>query len=137
MYNLERFVEAQKSTHLQAVAELSAGHKHSHWMWYTFPQFVGLGKSSTSYEYAIKSLDEARAYLEVEILHNNIYELCKILLASDKKAFDIFGSPDYLKLKSCMTLFDMVCPGDIFEKVLDKFYKGGRCKKTIRLINKT
>lgn len=117
------------------VEELSNGFKQSHWMWYTFPQFVGLGHSPMSYEYSIKSLDEAMAYLENSYLHDNLHELCNILLSLEKSAYDIFGSPDHMKLKSCMTLFDIVCPNDIFEKVLEKFFFGKRCEKTIRLVN--
>ena len=131
MYDLDRFIIKQREMHSIVVDELSAGHKRSHWMWYTFPQYVGVGESSMSYKYAIKSLEEARAYLENEFLKSNIYELCNILLLSNKKAYDIFGSPDYKKLKSCMTLFDLVCPNDIFKAVLDKFYDGKYCSKTL------
>lgn len=135
MYNHERFIDKQKATHSIVVKELSNGYKQSHWMWYTFPQLVGLGHSPMSYEYSIKSLDEVKAYLEDDYLRDNLYELCNILLTLEKSAYDIFGSPDHLKLKSCMTLFDIVCPNDIFEKVLDKFFFGNRCRKTIRLLN--
>lgn len=135
MYNLERFVEQQELSHKIVVEELRNGYKQSHWMWYTFPQIVGLGHSPMSYEYSIKSLEEAEAYLENDYLHDNLYELCNILLTLDKDAYDIFGSPDYMKLKSSMTLFDFVLPSDIFERVLEKFFHGERCKKTIRLLN--
>lgn len=135
MYNLERFIDKQKATHSIVVKELSNGYKQSHWMWYTFPQFVGLGYSPMSYEYSIKSLEEAYAYLEDSYLRNNLHELCSILLTLEKSAYDVFGSPDHHKLKSCMTLFDIVCHNDIFEKVLDKFFFGKRCEKTIRLLN--
>ncbi len=135
MYNLERFVEQQELSHKIVVEELRNGYKQSHWMWYTFPQLVGLGHSPMSYEYSIKSLEEAEAYLENDYLQDNLYELCNILLTLDKDAYDIFGSPDYMKLKSSMTLFDFVLPSDIFERVLEKFFHGERCRKTIRLLN--
>lgn len=136
MFKLERFIVKQEESHDLVVDELSNGRKQSHWMWYTFPQYVGLGYSSIAYEYSIKSLNEAKAYLENSYLRKNIYELCTILLSLDKTAYDIFGSPDYLKLKSCMTLFDLVCQDDIFKRVLDKFYDGKYCDKTVKYVNK-
>ena len=104
-------------------------------MWYTFPQLVGLGHSSMSQKYSIKSITEANYYLADSYLRNNLHELCNILLTSEKSAYVIFGNLDQYKLKSCMTLFDIVCPNDMFEKVLDKFFSGKRCGKTIRLLN--
>jgi hypothetical protein len=81
-----------------------------------------------SYEYSIKSLEEAEAYLENDYLRDNLYELCNILLTLEKDdAYEIFGSPDHMKLKSSMTLFDFVMPSDIFERVLEKFFHGERC----------
>ncbi len=135
MYNLERFINAQKSVHSSVVRELKNGQKESHWMWYIFPQYVGLGHSPTSYEYAIKSRDEAVAYLENDYLRENLYELCGILLTLDKSAYDIFGDPDCYKLKSSMTLFDLVKPNDIFAEVLEKFYGGQGCQRTLKLMN--
>lgn len=136
MYNLERFVEKQEISHKTVVEELSNGYKQSHWMWYTFPQLVGLGHSPMSYEYSIKSLEEAEAYLENDYLRDNLYELCNILLTLEKDdAYEIFGSPDHMKLKSSMTLFDFVMPSDVFERVLEKFFRGERCRRTMKRLN--
>ena len=136
MYDLERFEREQKETHATVVAELKNGRKRSCWMWYTFPQIVGLGDSYMSRKYAIKSLEEAKAYLDNRLLRDNLYELCNVLLISDKDAYSIFGRPDCYKLKSSMTLFDMVSPDDVFERVLEKFYHGERCEETKVIISK-
>ena len=123
-YDLNRFVEAQNTNYDDAIAELRAGRKQSHWMWYVFPQFAGLGLSSMSIRYAIKSADEARAYLDHPGLGPRLIECAEAVLAIDNRsARDIFGSPDDLKLRSCATLFAHVSPqGSVFELILDKYF---------------
>lgn len=128
---LDRFKIIQIISHPFVVKELSAELKTGHWMWYTFPQIVGLGHSDNAMYYGIKSFDEACQYLADDYLKENLYELCEILLNANKTACEIFGTVDALKLKSCMTLFDYVKPDDIFEKVLVKFYGGDRCQLTL------
>lgn len=134
MCDLKRFKEAQEGVYDRALEEVKAGRKTSHWMWYIFPQFQGLGRSATSEFYGIKSLDEARAYLADELLGSRLREISSALLdleASDAKG--VFGSTDAMKLKSSMTLFDLVSPGDVFGRVLDKYYEGKRSGRTLKL----
>jgi uncharacterized protein (DUF1810 family) len=103
---LTRFLEAQEHTYSQAFAEVKAGRKQSHWMWFIFPQLKGLGLSATSEYYGIKDINEAKEYLAHPVLGGRLREICTVLLEPDKKsALGIFGMPDYLKLKSCLTLF--------------------------------
>src|SRR4029079_6435650 len=100
-WNLARFVEAQQGDYEQALAEIRAGRKRSHWMWYVFPQFNGLGSSPTSVHYAIKSRAEAEAYLEHPVLARRLLECAEaILQIQDRSAHEIFGSPDDMKLRS-------------------------------------
>ena len=124
-YNLQRFVEAQKSEIEQIKEELRAGEKQTHWMWYVFPQVAGLGKSSTSKRYAIKSREEALAYLAHEILGPRLRECTEIVNAvDDRSAYEIFGSPDNKKFRSSMTLFDTVADDpEPFRKALEKYYE--------------
>jgi uncharacterized protein (DUF1810 family) len=134
-YDLARFVAAQAADYDQALAEIRAGRKRSHWIWYVFPQIDGLGFSSMSKRYAIKSVDEARAYLAHPVLGKRLVEICEAALAVEgKSAHDIFGAPDDMKLKSCATLFSSVSPPDsVFERLLDKYFKGERDGKTLAL----
>lgn len=124
-YNLQRFVEAQKSEIEQIKEELRAGEKQTHWMWYVFPQVAGLGKSSTSKRYAIKSREEAIAYLAHEILGPRLRECTEIVNAvDDRSAYEIFGSPDNKKFRSSMTLFDTVADDPKpFRTALEKYYE--------------
>lgn len=135
-YDLNRFARAQEDSYRQALSELQRGRKQSHWMWYVFPQLDGLGSSSMSRLYSIKSEDEARAYLEHPVLGPRLAECADTMLAIDgKSATDILGSPDDLKLKSCATLFAHVSvPGSVFQRILDKFYAGERDAATLRLL---
>jgi uncharacterized protein (DUF1810 family) len=135
-HDLARFVDAQAADYDQALAEIRAGRKRSHWIWYVFPQIDGLGFSSMSKRYAIKSVDEATAYLAHPVLGKRLVEICEAALAVEgKSAYDIFGSPDDMKLKSCATLFANVSPPDsVFERLLDKYFKGERDGKTLKLI---
>ena len=128
-YNLERFVTAQNTggTYDRAVAELRAGRKTSHWMWFVFPQIAGLGHSEMSRTYAISSLEEARAYLRHPVLGPRLIECAGIVAdARAGSAEQIFGGIDAHKLRSCMTLFLRAEPGEpLFKQVLDRYY-GGR-----------
>ena len=125
-YDLRRFVEAQARVFQQVVSELRAGRKMSHWIWFIFPQIHSLGTSPTSIKYAISSLDEARAYLAHPTLGPRLYECTQLaLLVENRSASQIFGSPDDMKFRSCMTLFDQASPGDdIFRRALQKYFRG-------------
>ena len=131
-YDLERFVEAQKYDYDGALLEIRNGQKQGHWIWYVFPQIKGLGHSYNSEFYGISCKEEAMAYLEHPILGVRLREITQALLDyNSRTADDIFGYPDVLKVRSCMTLFDLVSPNDIFNDVLYKYYEGQRCDKTI------
>ena len=135
-YDLERFSKAQNSgraTYSDALSEIKEGHKSGHWIWYVFPQIKGLGHSYNSEFYGISSKNEAKAYLEHPELGKRLREITKALLdCNNPSAFNILGFPDVLKVQSCMTLFDLVSPNDIFNEVLEKYYEGKRCEKTIQ-----
>ncbi len=135
-YDLCRFTDAQESDYRSALAEIRAGRKASHWMWYVFPQYDGLGFSPTSKHYAIKSPEEAEAYFGHPVLGPRLGECVEALLAvTGRSTHQIFGSPDDMKLKSCMTLFAHISPeGSAFEQVLDKFFDGHRDLTTLELI---
>jgi uncharacterized protein (DUF1810 family) len=124
--DLERFIEAQASVYGRVLDELGSGHKLSHWMWFIFPQLAGLGSSETSQRYAIRSLDEARAYLAHPVLGTRLRECAGLLLAtSSRHAEDIVGPVDARKLRSCMTLFHRAEPGEpLFSRALERFYGG-------------
>ena len=131
-YDLGRFVEAQEMDYVQALKEMKDGQKRGHWIWYIFPQIKGLGHSYDSEYYGISSKEEAKAYLDHPVLGARLREITQALLdCKNKSADDILGFPDVLKVRSCMTLFDLVSPNDIFNDVLYKFYEGQRCDKTI------
>jgi uncharacterized protein (DUF1810 family) len=138
MSDLQRFKEAQDRDYETALAEVKAGRKRSHWMWYIFPQIAGLGSTNLSKYYAIKNLQEATDYLMDQELGYRLTEICKALLALESNdAHAIFGSPDDLKLRSCMTLFDAVpATFPVFAQVLDKFYNGERDERTLELLQK-
>jgi uncharacterized protein (DUF1810 family) len=135
-YNLGRFVQAQVDDYEQALAEIRSGHKKSHWIWYIFPQVDGLGFSSMSKQYAIKSLAEAKAYLAHPVLGPRLVECALAALGVEgKTATQIFGSPDDMKLKSCATLFACVSPeASVFHRLLDKYYHGRRDEKTLQIV---
>ena len=137
MNDLQRFLDAQKEDFAIALAEIRRGRKQSHWMWYIFPQIAGLGFSSTSKFYAIKDRQEAEAYLRHPILGARLIEISAVLLEIEgKTAYQIFGSPDDLKLKSSMTLFGSLENTDpVFEKVLDKYFAGARDMQTLELLD--
>ncbi len=135
-HDLARFLAAQDGVYSQALAELRRGAKYSHWMWFVFPQLDGLALSSTASRYAIKSLDEARAYLSHPVLGARLQACAEAVLAvQGRSATRILGTPDDLKLRSCATLFALVSePGSVFEQVLEKYYGGGRDRLTLRLL---
>jgi uncharacterized protein (DUF1810 family) len=137
-YDLARFVRAQEADYDQAMSEIRGGRKRSHWMWYIFPQFDGLGVSSTSRQYAIKSVAEAEAYLRHPILGPRLLESVQAMLSVEgRSALEVFGSPDNMKLRSCATLFACVAPaGSVFEQLLDRYFGGERDDKTLRLIGR-
>ena len=135
-YGLRRFVDAQERDYDRALAEIRNGPKRSHWMWYVFPQFAGLGMSATSQHYAIQSLAEAGAYLAHPVLGPRLVECADAVLAIDgRSALEIFGSPDDMKLRSCATLFAHVSPeGSVFQRVIDSYFDGEPDDKTLSLI---
>lgn len=135
-FDLDRFVQAQADDYERALAEIAAGRKVSHWMWYIFPQLAGLGTSHLAMRYAVRSLDEARAYLAHPLLGPRLIECAEAAMAVEgRTANDIFGFPDDLKLRSCATLFAVVSPpGSAFERVLAKFYRGERDERTLELL---
>jgi uncharacterized protein (DUF1810 family) len=138
-YNLARFVQAQGRDYSRALAEIRAGRKQSHWMWYIFPQFAGLGLSSTSRHYAIGSLDEARAYLAHPILGPRLIECAgATLTVKGRSAHDIFGSPDDMKLRSSVTLFSLVSPeNSVFHRVLEKYFEGKGDERTLIFVSRS
>lgn len=135
-YDLDRFVDAQREVYDQALKEIAAGHKHTHWMWFIFPQLDGLASSSTSKRYAIKSIEEAKAYLAHPVLGPRLLACAEAAVAvEDKTAREIFGKPDDVKLRSSATLFDAASPpGSVFDRVLAKFFEGKRDERTLHLI---
>lgn len=138
-FNLQRFIKEQDAFYTQVLSELHVGAKRGHWMWFIFPQIDGLGFSPTAKRYAIKSLEEARAYLRHPVLGGRLMQ-CTELVLSHKglSPSAIFPFPDDLKLRSCMTLFSRVAePGSVFEKVLDAFFQGQRDEKTLELLKRS
>lgn len=134
-YNLNRFIEAQNRDYDTALAEIRAGKKASHWMWYIFPQLKGLGRSSTSEYYGLSGIKEAQAYLSDPILKARLIEITDAVIAhKDKSAEEIFGGIDAKKLRSCMTLFSTAAPDiPVFEAVLEQFFHGVPDRNTLRL----
>ncbi len=125
-YDLDRFVQAQVGVYETALTEIQSGRKRSHWMWFIFPQFVGLGNSPTSRHYAIRSRGEARAYLAHPLLGARLCSCARAAVAvSGRSARDIFGSPDDVKLRSCATLFAETSPENpVFQELLDVYFAG-------------
>jgi uncharacterized protein (DUF1810 family) len=135
-YDLTRFVRGQQDNYAQALSEITRGQKRTHWMWYVFPQFDGLAFSSTSQYYAIKSVEEAEAYLEHPIIGPRLLACAEAVIGVEgRSATEIFGSPDDLKLQSCATLFASVSPpGSVFHRVLEKYYGGAPDDRTLHLL---
>ncbi len=135
MYDLNRFIIAQEKTYDNALEEVKRGLKVTHWMWYIFPQITGLGNSSTSEYYSIKNIEEAKEYINNELLRNRLLEITQCILESNKRPIEILGYIDSIKLRSCMTLFNEISDIKIFKRVLEKFYNGEKNQKTIRILN--
>jgi uncharacterized protein (DUF1810 family) len=135
-FDLERFISAQASAYDRALAEIRAGLKQSHWMWFVFPQYAGLGFSSTAAHYAIRSRAEAEAYLQHPVLGARLRECAEAACAlKGRSARDVFGYPDDLKLRSSATLFASVSPpGSVFHRVLDAFFDGEADERTLGLL---
>lgn len=136
--NLNRFLAAQDGDYTRALSEIKRGKKQSHWMWYIFPQIAGLGFSETARFYAIKDLTEASAYLQHLVLGPRLIEISTALLQIEgKTANQILGSPDDLKLRSSMTLFNLVAnAGPVFQAVLTKYFNGTPDQKTLDLVKR-
>jgi uncharacterized protein (DUF1810 family) len=137
-YNLERFVEAQQEAYEDVCAELRAGSKSSHWMWFIFPQMKGLGMSATSDWFGISSLNEAEAYLRHPVLGRRLRECTQLVnLIEGRPIREIFGSPDYLKFRSCMTLFAYATAENrVFLDALQKYSNGEFDRATLALLER-
>src|SRR5690348_13811411 len=135
-YDLQRFVDAQAHVYDDVLDELLAGRKTSHWMWFVFPQLRGLGQSAMAHKYGIASLDEARAYLAHPVLGPRLVECSAAVNAVDgKSAHDIFGSPDDMKFRSSMTLFEAAsAETPDFRQALDKYFGGEPDERTRQLL---
>jgi uncharacterized protein (DUF1810 family) len=130
--SLDRFVDAQERVWPEVLAELRAGRKTSHWMWFVFPQIAGLGSSPTSVHYAIADAEEARAYLEHPVLGPHLRECAEILLShTDRSARAVFGDIDAMKLHSSLTLFSRVADDSLFQAVLDRYFEGRPDRATL------
>jgi uncharacterized protein (DUF1810 family) len=128
-HNLNRFLMAQESSYVTALAEIQSGTKRSHWMWYIFPQLLGLGYSANATFYGISGIPEAQAYLEHDLLSHRLVEITEAVLAiQHKSAEEIFGYPDYLKFQSSMSLFHEAAETlndpkfDVFKMALDQYF---------------
>jgi uncharacterized protein (DUF1810 family) len=135
-FDLQRFVDAQEPIYGTVIEELTAGRKRSHWMWFVFPQLRGLGSSPTAMRFAISSIDEARAYLDHELLGPRLRECAGLVRSIDgRSAEEIFGWPDDMKLRSSMTLFARAADdNEDFLAVLEKFYGGEEDPATLALL---
>jgi len=135
-HDLQRFVDAQAPVHAQVTQELARGAKRSHWMWFVFPQLQGLGHSAMAQRYGIASAAEARAYWLHAVLGPRLKECTQLMLAvTGKSALQILGSPDDMKFRSSMTLFERVVPEEpVFASAIDRYFDGERDAKTIALL---
>ncbi|MEH6717741.1 MAG: DUF1810 domain-containing protein [Aurantimonas endophytica] len=138
-HDLDRFVEAQDPVIATVLAELAAGRKRSHWMWFVFPQLQGLGRSPTAQFYAIGSAEEARAYLDHPVLGPRLKRCTETVLGVEgRSANTIFGSPDDMKFHSSMTLFAKVAPAEegLFHRALDRYFEGRMDAGTLALLDR-
>jgi uncharacterized protein (DUF1810 family) len=133
-FDLQRFVSAQQPVYATALAELKAGAKRTHWMWFIFPQAEGLGHSAMAQRYAIRSRDEATAYLAHPLLGTRLAECTRAMLRATGSANGILGSPDDLKFRSSMTLFSAVDAGPLYREALQRFFEGGEDALTIGVL---
>ena len=138
-FHLQRFLDAQENDYADALHEIKQGYKQSHWIWFIFPQMRGLGRSYMAEYYGISSIEEARAYLDHPTLKSRLIEISTALLQHKDKstAYEILGTIDAIKVRSCMTLFDHLLPNSIFAKVLDAFYNSQRDELTLNLFQKS
>ena len=138
-WNLKRFKEAQEGVYCTALSEIRRGRKESHWMWFIFPQLRGLGRSAAAEYYGLSGLEEARAYLEDEVLGARLLEGTRALLEQPcRDAEKVMGWPDNLKLCSCMTLFHAVCPQEgCFAQVLREFFEGQEDGRTLSMLKES
>ena len=138
-FDLDRFVRAQAPVMAQVRAELGAGRKTTHWMWFVFPQLAGLGHSQWAQFYAIASLDEARAYLAHPTLGRRLVECTRLVNAVEgRAAHDIFGSPDDMKFRSSMTLFSLAASHEpVFSTALEKYFDGREDRRTLELLGRS
>jgi uncharacterized protein (DUF1810 family) len=135
-HDLERFITAQAPIYDRVAAELQAGRKTSHWMWFIFPQLRSLGRSPTALRFGIASLQEAIAYWQEPVLGARLKKCTELVVAVENKTLhEIFGSPDDLKFRSSMTLFEQAAPDEpLFARALDKYYRGERDSATAALL---
>jgi uncharacterized protein (DUF1810 family) len=134
-FNLRRFVDAQAAVYRRVVEELSHGRKQTHWMWFIFPQIAGLGSSAMAQRFAIGSRAEAVAYLEHDLLGPRLIECTRLVMAtSETPISDILGSPDDMKFRSCMTLFDAVSKQELFAEAIAVFYPDGNDRATLAIL---
>lgn len=135
--DLSRFLFAQVDVYDTALSELRRGRKETHWMWFIFPQLAGLGHSAMARRYAIRDIEEAKAYMEHPVLGPRLLDCCQTLLSlQGETASQIFGDPDDLKLRSSMTVFALAeGPGSLFEEVLARYFGGGTDRLTLDLLN--
>ena len=134
-FDLERFIDPQNAMWPRVQAEMAAGRKQSHWIWFVFPQIAGLGSSPRSIHFAIRSRDEAKAYLAHPLLGARLREVTdQVLNVEGRSAHDIFGDPDDMKFRSSMTLFDSGSPSDIFAAALDRYFNGERDARTLSIL---
>jgi uncharacterized protein (DUF1810 family) len=135
-FDLRRFVEAQEPVYRQVVEELSHGRKQTHWMWFVFPQIKGLGFSAMARRFAIGSREEAVAYLAHDVLGPRLIECSRLVMtASEKTITEILGSPDDMKFRSSMTLFDAVSQQEIFAEAIGTFYSNGKDPATLAILD--
>lgn len=135
LHNLRRFVDAQEHEYESVVQELRNGMKRGHWMWYIFPQVAGLGMSSTSQMYAIKTLDVATAYYDHPVLGSRLQECTRLVIdVKGRTTNEIFGYTDNLKFRSCMTLFDCATNDDLFRDALVKYFDGEADQLTLKIL---
>lgn len=135
-YNLHRFLTAQAPTYHTVLAELQAGRKSSHWIWFIFPQIAGLGHSAMTQQFALSTLDEAKAYLQHPVLGERLRECTQLVLNIEGRSADeIFPYPDNLKFRSCMTLFMTAAPDNtLFKAALAKYFDGRPDQRTLDIL---
>lgn len=132
---IERFLEAQENVYIRALKEIESGRKQTHWMWFIFPQIKGLGVSSDSIFYSIKGIEETKEYLDHPLLGERLRKISEALLDLEiDNPSEVFGYTDAMKLRSCMTLFDVVEAKSVFDEVLTKFFDGKRDGKTLKIL---